>query len=615
MGDAATINGSDDQAQLMSRGPTTVADAPRPTPRMQAWPGVVILALAPLWLLGMFDRGLWTPDEPREADISWRMSQQADRSIPHLADAPFLEKPPLTYWLGATSIAAFGDSAASERLPNLLYALIIAMASGTLAARMAGRQAALVAALLAGSSLLSYRVTVWLAPDAALLAGCAVALLGAYSGYVSAAGARKFWGYTLMHAGAAFGFMAKSAPGWLVPALALGTLILWERRWSELRRWELYAGAVLQVLMIGPWILAVAATPEGADSLRVFFWDNLAGRFTALAQTAGHNYTQGHLNWWGKYPVELPVYLLPWTLLGAAALARAWREVNSHAAAHSLAAATPWRFAVCAFLPFLILLSLAATARDVYAAPAVLGSSLLVALWANALRRGASRFEEGCLAVTRLIVGIMAALFAGLLAIFAAAERQLIISLADLTVALAVVPLALVALRFAASLQRSKKYAASIAATYIAYALAFCLTGLLILPVIDRWQDLGAIARRIQSDSAGGELAVLDPDETTIAILDHRWHTAFTLLAPSPEKAAPVIVDWLRGHGAQAHVLVMLPGHAGGDVSALISRWYPLPLPDDGIAAVLAASGEAHISMRYELPQGRRYALLSAAPR
>ena len=585
-------------------------------PRQYAWPGVVILALAPLWLLGMFDRGLWTPDEPREADISWRMSQQSERAIPHLADTPFLEKPPLSYWLAATSIAAFGDAAAPTRLPNLLYALVVALATGTLAARTAGRESALVAPLVAGSALIAYRVAVWLAPDAALLAGCAVALLGAYTGYASPAGARKFWGYTLMHAGAAFGFMAKSAPGWLVPALALGTLILWERRWSELRRWELYAGAALQMIMIGPWILAVAGTPGGAESLRVFLWDNVMGRFTALAPTPGHLYAQGHRNWWGKYLIELPVYLLPWTVLMVAPLARAWTEVRLRAtAAHHVTVATPWRFAVCAFLPFLIVLSLAATARDVYAAPAILGFALLVALWVGALRRSASRLDERCLAITRILVAIIACALAALLAILAAAEHQLIIIVADLSVAFLVPPLALMTLRFAAALQRSKKYAASIAATYAAYALAFTLTGLFILPVIDRWQNLDALARRIERDSSGAELAVLDPDETTIAMLDHRGRTAFTALAsPSAEPGAGV-ADWLRDHGPQAHVLVLLPGHAPGDVSRLVGRWLRLETPDDGIAGVLAAAGGARISMRYELPQGRRYALLSAPPR
>src|SRR5579863_2858113 len=102
------------------------------------WLLMAVLALAPLWLLGLFDRALWTPDEPRESDITWRMSQQTDTSIPHLADTPFLEKPPLTYWLSAASINALGDSAGADRLPNLLYALIVVGAIGTLAARMAG---------------------------------------------------------------------------------------------------------------------------------------------------------------------------------------------------------------------------------------------------------------------------------------------------------------------------------------------------------------------------------------------------------------------------------------------------------------------------------------------
>src|ERR1700680_280203 len=251
--------------RAMSTSPREQASTVRSVPGRRAWPGIAILALAPLWSLGMFDRGLWTPDEPREADIIWRMSQQSDQSIPHLAGTAFLEKPPLTYWLAAASIVGFGDCAGCARLPNLLYALLAAAALGMLAARMAGREAALVAALVAGSALLSYRVAVWLAPDAAVLAGSAIALLGAYTGYTSAPGARKLVGYTLMHAGAAFGFMAKSAPGWLVPALVLATRIAWERRGSELRRWELYAGLALQALLIGPWIAAVARTPAGAE--------------------------------------------------------------------------------------------------------------------------------------------------------------------------------------------------------------------------------------------------------------------------------------------------------------------------------------------------------------
>ncbi|HEU5442910.1 MAG TPA: glycosyltransferase family 39 protein, partial [Steroidobacteraceae bacterium] len=285
----------------------------------RSWILLVLLALAPMWLIGTLDRGAWTPDEPREADIAWRMSVQDQWVLPQLANRPFLEKPPLSYWMSAASMRLFGPSVRAARAPNLLYAATTALAIGALGWAMDGAAAAIVAALVAGSALTTFQVTVWLAPDACLLAGCAVSLLGAYLGYTAAPGRRKLYGYLLMHAGAAVGFMAKSAPGWLVPALALLTLIAWERRWSELRRPELYAGLLLQAIAIGPWIVAVAHSPHGAESLQILFWYNLAGRFAHIAAPAAYRYSAGHANSAGKYFIELPVYLLPWTALAAAA--------------------------------------------------------------------------------------------------------------------------------------------------------------------------------------------------------------------------------------------------------------------------------------------------------
>src|ERR1700743_3026117 len=86
--------------------------------------GLIVLALLLCWSVGMFGRGFWTPDEPREADIAWRMSGQPDKAVPLLAGEAFCEKPPLTYWLAAAPIKLFGNAAWSARLPNLLYAAL-----------------------------------------------------------------------------------------------------------------------------------------------------------------------------------------------------------------------------------------------------------------------------------------------------------------------------------------------------------------------------------------------------------------------------------------------------------------------------------------------------------
>jgi len=578
-----------------------------------------VLALAPLWLLGMFARGLWTPDEPREADIAWRMSLQSDRTLPQLAGRPFLEKPPLSYWMSAAALTVFGDSAAAARVPNLLYALIAALSVAALALAMeAGAEAAVMAAVVTMSALMALRVTWWLAPDACLLAGCALALLGAWQGYRTAPGLAKARGYALMHLGAAIGFMAKSAPGWLVPALALLGLIAWDRRWRELRRWELYAGFGIQALIIGPWLLAVLREANAGATLSALFWHNVIGRFTRVASPAALDYTSGHPNSPGKYLLELPLYLLPWTLLVAAALVRTFQRVR-----HGGPEPTGWRFALCATVPFLAVLSVAATARDVYAAPALLGFGLLVGLWTRDVQQSPARLDRLALRGSRYLIALIAWALASALAVFAAAGAASRAGCALAAVAL--LGAAHGAMLLAARAERGGEFQRSLGWMYTGYAAALCLAALVVLPIIDRWQDLPGLARRIHADTAREPLALLNPDETTVAMLDRGMRTSFTVLdsaraaptAGSADGTQRLVADWFKDEGREARVLVLLPGHAAGSVTVWLGRYLPraAAVDDaDGIAGALIASGVASLVQRYELPQGRRYALLGPPP-
>jgi 4-amino-4-deoxy-L-arabinose transferase-like glycosyltransferase len=565
---------------------------------------LVIVALAPLWLVGILGRALWTPDEPREADIAWRMSLQSDRALPQLAGTPFLEKPPLTYWMSAAALSVLGDSPRAARAPNLVYVLTTVLAVGALALAMGlDLLPAVLAALVAGSALLSFRVGIWLAPDACLVAGNALALLGLWRGYCAPPGAAKLRGYTLMHFGAAIGFMAKSAPGWLVPGLALLTLVAWERRWSELRRPELYAGLLLQALIIGPWVACVLATAQGADALRTLFWNNIVGRFVQVQAPAGLDYTTGHHNTVGKYFIELPYYLLPWTLVAVAALRSAWRHARTPGDA-----GRPWRFALAASLPFLALLSFAATARDVYAAPVLLGLALLAGLWLGQLREPADAFDRGCITGTRALVAVMGIVFATAVAVLGLSGT--VSSPACVVLGVAILGTGVLAWMRSAQAQRHADAGGSLVWSYSGYAAAICLAALIMLPVIDQWQNLGGLARRIRSDTDVQQLAVLDPDETTLAVLDHGFASAVPALASGAAGKERAVSDWFASHPGSARVLVLLPGHATGKLRHWLSQFHADPTPGDGAAGALVDSGAARLVHRYELPQGRRYALL-----
>lgn len=563
-----------------------------------AW---LALALLLSWCVGMFGRGFWTPDEPREADIAWRMSWQADKAVPLLAGEPFCEKPPLTYWMAAVPIKLWGDQAWIARLPNLLYALVTALSVGLLASRSAGRFAGLVGAAAISTFLLSYQVAIWLATDAPLLAAVSAALLGAYIGFYAATRGERLRGYLLMHLALGLGFLCKSAVAWMVPALAILSLSLWEKRWRELLRWELYIGLLVQAALILTWVGFVYRGSDGAEHLKVFFWNNLVGRFAAVDAPPEMQYATAHRNFPGKYLLELPVYLFPWTLLTAAALRRAWRQ--RQAASHDNRAV---RFALAASLPSLLILSLAATARNIYFAPALPGIALLIAWWAREILPGPDLWDVRALRATAVMLLLGVAAFIAALAIIGA-DAWSSIPLRFLYVAIALIGL------LAAGFWALRAWAAACRQpVYAEWALLLAYCALLIGPAsqmyrrVDTWQDLAKLSRGIAQATAGRPLTLLAPDETTRAVIDmYARETVGRIPGPLDAKA----IAGVRSAAAAAP--------DGFFLAQLATPSPPLPWRAPSANTGLPTwvqTANLNVVETFELPHGRRYALLRFNP-
>jgi 4-amino-4-deoxy-L-arabinose transferase-like glycosyltransferase len=563
------------------------------------------------WCVGMLGRGYWTPDEPREADIAWRMSWQADAAVPLLAGEAFCEKPPLTYWLAAASMHAFGNEAWAARLPNLLYALVTALSVGLLARRAAGPVAGIAAAAAISTLLLSYQVAIWLATDAPLLASVALALLGAYIGFYAAGRGERLRGYLLMHAALAAGFLCKSAAAWMVPALTILTLALWERRWRELWRWELYIGLVLQAAIILPWVWFVYVGPDGLQHLKVFFWNNLVGRFTNVDAPADLQYTSAHRNSPGKYLLELPLYLWPWTLLCLAAARRAWQQRQRPGANPD--GSRLLRFAAATFLPSLVVLSVAATARNIYLAPALPGVALLLGWWIANFGARVDRWDRRALAATVLVLFLGLLAMAALLGIAALAEQRRLdspllfglVSAMGLGVAAYLLALAWRALR------REQLLAASLA-LLVAYCSVLVGPASQAYGLVDRWQDLADLGAQVRFDLGTRGLVLLAPDETTRAWVDMYTRSSVNRI-PGPIDA--VAMDRVRAvlnQAPQDLVLVQLPGRAlTPEWQSLARRFGKTPDPADfSDPPWLENSGLLTVKL-YAEPNGRRYALLA----
>jgi 4-amino-4-deoxy-L-arabinose transferase-like glycosyltransferase len=277
------------------------------------WPfllGLLLVGLV-LFFYQMGTAGLMDPDEGRYAEIAREMLALKDWFIPHLNLLPYLEKPPLVYWLTAISFKVFGFTATAARLPVALSALaglFLAYALGrALWGPLPGILGALVLATCSGYVALGRILT--LDMTFAFFLNLAIGL-----GYLALSRERPhlwLWAYLALA-------LAVLTKGPVAVMLAGLTWIIWvvvcRRPWRSLINVQ---GWMLLALLTLPWLLYVQwRYPE---FFHFFIIEQHFGRFLTPAIHPEPLYYYG--------PVLLGL-LLPWTWLLPWALSSGsrWRD-------------------------------------------------------------------------------------------------------------------------------------------------------------------------------------------------------------------------------------------------------------------------------------------------
>ena len=568
-----------------------------------------LLALALLWCVGLFGRNYWTPDEPREAALAASVMQQP-LPLPTLNGVRFAEKPPMTYWLAGAAMRTFGEQPGAARAPQLAYALLAFIAMLSLLRSLLGPGPEAAAACWCGaavfaSSALVYQVQIWLDTDALLLAGACVALAGMYralnaEGDDASARSQRWRGYFLMHAGLTLAFFAKNFAAWLVPVLAFVCFIAWERRWRELLRPQFWVCALLPLGCIALWVGAIAAQPDGARMLRILFWNNLTGRALPIAMEAQYDYSSGHHNSPGRYFLELPLYLLPWTLLAAYSLEAAWRGARRPGMRRAA-----WRFALCAAFPGLIVLSVASTARSIYAAPCMIGFALMMALAIERLAADATaarRVQAG----TAVLLLLLALFVLGANAALQWSEMRtswMLYLVSSCTAALIAAWCAKIIFTPKTTSGPRRPVTERLQQVAIAWCLLLSVGLLCLGSAVNRAQDLRSFAYRVAWNAGTDPLLLWNPDETTLAwaqlyLPAGRWRSLTSTGASADVTATP----------ANAMVISLMPGQWMREQWLEYLRGRSPTRTADANEPLLSAAGFSEIG-QIERPGGRGYFL------
>jgi 4-amino-4-deoxy-L-arabinose transferase-like glycosyltransferase len=223
--------------------------SPRRLPRL-----TLLLAVSAPFLFAKLGMPFLDPDEGLYATIAQEMVRGGDWVMPHANGLPYLEKPPLYFWLTSLTFMAIGPSELATRLWSALAALGTVILTWRIGRRLYGTRAGFLAGLVM-ATLVGNALYVRKASTDQLFVFC---LTLAMYGFLRDAD-RPDWGrarFLLFYLGVALGVLAKGLIGLfpvLIVALAMG--VVRRRSWRDL---NLARGAALVALVAVPWHALVA---------------------------------------------------------------------------------------------------------------------------------------------------------------------------------------------------------------------------------------------------------------------------------------------------------------------------------------------------------------------
>lgn len=349
----------------------------------------VFLAIVGAYLLpGLLGHDPWKQDETYIFGIIHHMLQSGDYVVPTMAGEPFMEKPPLFYW-----VAAFLAQLLSPWLPlhdgaRLATGVFMAVTCGAIgwtARHWWGQGYGRVAVM----ALLSCFGLVWYAhlmlTDVPVLTGFAVATAG-----LALCRERALAGGVVLSVGVGIGFLGKGviAPGVIgIVALLLPLLF---REWRSRTYFQALAVSFVACL---PWLLVwpIALYLRSQTLFMDWFWLNNVGRFLGFSVAElGAPHTPGY--WYEA----LPTMTFPALPLACVTLWQKRREILTQ---------PPIQYSLLMFGVFMGMLISAASARHSYILPALAPVALMAAPAAVALPKWCDRLFDWS---GRVLFGVLA---------------------------------------------------------------------------------------------------------------------------------------------------------------------------------------------------------------
>jgi 4-amino-4-deoxy-L-arabinose transferase-like glycosyltransferase len=282
-----------------------------------------LLAFVCVWS-GLGTYGVLNNNEGLYANIPLDMLNSGDINhwiIPHLNGLPYMEKPPMMYWLTAVAFLLFGQAEWVVRLVPALSGLACVGLIMYFAERIQRPQMGRLAALMFISGLGVMRMSRTLLFDMPLAAFLTAAFIFAYFFLIQG---RKV-DLRIAYASLALGVLTKGFVAIILFGLVIVAWLILKHgwlAWKQISKWLEPVSVLLFFVITVPWLVAASLVEPIFPWF--FFINEHVMRF--LGERVPHDYYSGP--WWYYLP-RLVIYLFPWSLLLPIALCSSWKSLSN----------------------------------------------------------------------------------------------------------------------------------------------------------------------------------------------------------------------------------------------------------------------------------------------
>ena len=333
---------------------------------------LLLAVLILIWVAtGLVGHDPWKPDEATGFGLIYSMLQSGDWLAPALAGEPYMDKPPLFYWTAALFARLFSPLLPlhdGARLASGFYIALTLLFTGLAGRKLYGENRGWAAAIIllgcVGMLVRAHQMIT----DLALLAGCAMMMLG-----FSLSQERAMRAGVLIGTGMGIGFMSK---GFIAPVQFVLIAALLPALFRQWRVRNYFSSMAIAALCALPWLTVwpLLLYQHSPHLFADWIWAHNIGHWLDYAKSGPSR--------------ESLYYLknLPWLAWPALPLA-AWVVWQSR---HRIAQRDDLQLPLVAFGVMLVTLSFVPHIKEVFALPMLLPITLLATASLSSLKRGAA---------------------------------------------------------------------------------------------------------------------------------------------------------------------------------------------------------------------------------